>query len=257
MELILTGTGTSQGVPVIGCKCEVCTSSNPRDRRFRSAAIFRDRASGWAAAIDCGPDFRQQMLGIEQDKLEHILMTHEHMDHVAGIDDVRAYNFTAGVTMNIWATERVQNRLKQQFSYAFHHEPYPGAPRINLRDLPKSEFSLNGIAVIPLPVWHGSWPVHGFRVGDVAYITDVNGIDNETLQKLTGLKFLVLGVLHHEPHHSHYHLDKGIEVAKSIGAEMTYFTHISHRMGLEAEMNANLPDGIQLAHDGLRIPVTL
>ncbi|NVK27728.1 MAG: MBL fold metallo-hydrolase [Flavobacteriia bacterium] len=257
MELILTGTGTSQGVPVIGCKCEVCTSLNPKDRRFRSAAIFRHNQSGWAAAIDCGPDFRQQMLGIEQGRLEHILMTHEHMDHVAGIDDVRAYNFTAGVTMNIWATERVQNRLKQQFSYAFQHEPYPGAPRINLKNLPSTAFKLDGVEVMPLPVWHGSWPVHGFRVGDTAYITDVNGIDSETIAKLSGLKTLVLGVLHHEPHHSHYHVDKGIEVAQLIGAETTYFTHISHRMGLINQMNDELPKGIELAYDGLRIDVTL
>ncbi|NVK03296.1 MAG: MBL fold metallo-hydrolase [Flavobacteriia bacterium] len=254
MKLILTGTGTSQGVPVIGCHCEVCTSADPKDKRLRSAAIFRaDKQSG--VAIDCGPDFRAQMLQIGQVKLEHILLTHEHMDHVAGIDDVRAFNFQAGVTMNIWATPRVQDRLRAQFSYAFQAQPYPGAPRIELQLLPDEPFEIDAMHIEPIRVHHGKWPVHGFRIGDTAYITDVNGIDEEELEHLQNLENLVLGVLHRKAHHSHFNLEEGIKMAQRIGAKRTYFTHISHNMGLYESVQNELPEGIELAYDGLELDV--
>lgn len=253
MELILTGTGTSQGVPVIGCNCKVCTSTDPRDNRLRSAAIIRH--NDLSIAIDCGPDFRQQMLRIGQERLEHILLTHEHMDHVAGIDDVRAFNFTAGLTMNIWATERVQARLKSQFSYAFSDAPYPGAPVIKLHNLLDEPFEIEGLQITPIPVEHGNWPVLGFRINNVAYVTDVNRIPTNSLELLKDLDTLILGVLHRKPHHSHFHLEEGIRVAKQIGAKQTYFTHISHQMGLAKDVANELPDGIQLAHDGLAIQI--
>ncbi len=256
MELILTGTGTSQGIPVIGCTCEVCTSSDPKDDRLRTATLIRN-PSGKDVAIDCGPDFRRQMLNIGQSTLEHILITHEHMDHVAGIDDVRAFNFTAGVTMNIWSTERVQDRLRSQFAYAFHSTPYPGAPRIELKDFPEDRFSIEGLDIDLLPVEHGKWPVVGFRIGDTAYITDVNGIPDPTMKKLQGLRNLVIGVLHRKAHHSHFNFEQGIEVAQNIGAQNTYFTHISHHMGRHNEVNKELPSGIELAYDGLRIPISI
>lgn len=256
MELILTGTGTSQGVPVIGCDCEVCRSTHPKDKRLRSAALFRE-SDKEGLAIDCGPDFRAQMLQVGQKKLEDILLTHEHMDHVAGLDDVRAFNFTAGVTMRVWATPRVQNRLKSQFEYAFADSKYPGAPRIELCPLSNDALQIGDVKVLPIPVHHGSWPVHGFRIGDTAYITDVNGIDETSISLLKGLKTLVLGVLHRKPHHSHFHLEEGIRISKLIGASQTYFTHISHHMGLHDQVNAELPDEMQLAYDGLRIEVSI
>ncbi len=256
MELILTGTGTSQGIPVIGCRCEVCVSHNTKDKRLRTSAIIR-RDGKADIAIDCGPDFRYQMLRIGQSKLEHILITHEHMDHIAGIDDVRAFNFTAGLTMNIWATNRVQGRLRQHFDYAFDSNPYPGAPRIELRELNEHDIEIDGLRITPLPVNHGRWPVMGFRIGDLAYITDVSEIPEQTLGKLNGLNTLILGVLRREHHHSHFNLEEGIAIAKQINATQTYFTHLSHHMGLHETVNSQLPDQIAIGHDDLRIPLTL
>ncbi len=256
MELILTGTGTSQGVPVIGCECAVCNSSNPKDRRLRSAALLRaDEHSG--IAIDCGPDFRQQMLAVGQESLSNIILTHEHMDHIAGIDDVRAFNFTAKVRMKLYATDRVHQQLSKQFAYAFHTTPYPGAPQIDIHRIDRDKLEIDGVEVTPIPVQHGNWPVLGFRIGNVAYITDVNHIPESSVSLLTELDTLVLGVLHRKPHHSHFNLEEGIAMAQKVNARQTYFTHISHNMGLADEVSGELPNGIDLAYDGLRIPVKL
>ncbi|KAB2817745.1 MBL fold metallo-hydrolase [Phaeocystidibacter marisrubri] len=254
MEVILSGTGTSQGVPVIGCDCTVCKSTDTHNVRLRTAAIIQ-MSNGLNIQIDCGPDFRQQILANDIHSLEHILLTHEHMDHIAGMDDVRAFNFSNRVDMNVYGTGQVLARIRHHFDYAFSRVPYPGAPRIVTNVIDSNPFQLNDVIVQPIPVWHGKWPVMGFRIGNFAYITDVNAIPASSLELLTELDVLVLGVLHQKQHHSHYHLEEGIKVAKLIGANRTIFTHISHQMGLHDEVSAELPTGIELGYDGMRIHV--
>lgn len=254
MEVILVGTGTSQGVPVIGCNCHVCTSIDKHDSRLRTSATVQ-MSTGQTIQIDCGPDFRQQMLTNGISRLEHILITHEHMDHIAGMDDVRAFNFSNGVDMNVFASERTSKRIQHQFDYAFQKEPYPGAPRIVMQEIGEDVFSIDQIQVTPIPVWHGSWPVLGYKIGNMAYITDVNSIPSSSMELLEDLDVLILGVLHQKEHHSHFHLEEGIKVAQLIGAKRTIFTHISHQMGEHAEISAHLPTGIELGYDGMRIAV--
>lgn len=252
MKITLLGTGTSQGIPVIGCNCSVCLSTNGHNNRLRTSAIV-EVAENQHIQIDCGPDFRQQMLRENIQSLSHIIMTHEHMDHIAGLDDVRAFNFQAGVDMNVYASERVEKRLRHQFDYAFAESKYPGTPRINLHNIEHKPFELFDVLVTPLQVNHGNWPVLGYRIGNMAYITDVNSIPDETMEMLGGLDLLILGVLHLEEHHSHFHLEGGIHAAQKIGARRTVFTHISHRMGLHEEVNTQLPDGIELGYDGMQL----
>lgn len=252
MEIIMLGTGTSQGIPVIGCRCEVCSSHALHDKRLRSSAIVR-MENGLHLQIDCGPDFRQQMLTERVDHLEHILITHEHMDHIAGLDDVRAFNFGKGLDMNVYVTRRVEERLRHQFDYAFADKAYPGAPRIKLHRIAEP-FEIEGVRITPIPVWHGKWPVFGYRIGNMAYVTDVNRVPESSFELMKGLDVLVLGVLHRDHHHSHFHLEEGLEVAKRIDAKRTVFTHISHRMGKHADVSVELPTGIELAYDGLKLP---
>ncbi|MHA7129125.1 MBL fold metallo-hydrolase [Algoriphagus namhaensis] len=253
MKITFLGTGTSQGVPVITCDCAVCTSLDFRDKRFRASIHLQVQDQSWV--VDTGPDFRLQMLHASIKQLDAILFTHEHKDHTAGLDDIRPFNFAQKKDMPIYGRKQVLDQIKTEFAYVFSPKKYPGVPQIQTVEIDENPFEIAGISVIPLPVWHYKLPVFGFRVGNFAYITDANRIPEETLSKLEGLDVLVLNALQKTAHISHFTLEEAIEMAKKIGAKRTYFTHISHRLGLHAEEDKNLPEGIHLAHDGLQIHV--
>lgn len=249
MTVTFLGTGTSQGVPVIGCPCEVCRSLDYRDKRLRSSVhIAIDDQS---FVIDTGPDFRQQMLRENITRVDAILFTHAHRDHTAGLDDVRAYNFLQNMDMPVYGTRETLDQLRNDFAYIFEEHHYPGLPRLDLRAVTGNSFHINGVRITPLPVTHLRLPVIGFRLGDFSYITDANFISEETYKKLEGTKVLVLNALQQEPHISHFTLQQAIEAAQNVKTEKTYFTHLSHKMGLHAEVNRQLPENIQLSFDGL------
>lgn len=251
MKITFLGTGTSQGVPVIGCTCEVCRSLDYRDKRLRTSVHLS--VDNLSLVIDTGPDFRQQMLREGIGKLDAVIFTHGHKDHTAGLDDVRAYNFLQGINMPVYATGPVLEQIKVEYAYAFEEHHYPGIPRLNLVAINESHFQISKTTVTPLPVRHMNLPVLGYRVGDFSYITDANSIPPSTLSLLKGTRVLVLNALQQERHVSHFNLEEAIAAAQSIGAEQTYFTHISHKMGLHKTVEAGLPKGIGLAYDGLSI----
>lgn len=251
MKITFLGTGTSQGVPVIACDCKVCTSTDTRNIRLRTSVMLEYK--GKVIVIDSGPDFRYQMLREKVHQLDAILFTHEHKDHVAGLDDVRAFNFKHDREIDVYAEERVQRALKNEFSYIFSGINYPGLPRVILHDLPNEQILVQGIEVIPIRAMHYKLPVFGFRIGDFTYITDAKTISEEEKEKIKGSKVLVLNALRREEHISHFTLSEAIELAKEIGAEQTYFTHISHQLGLHEEVQQELPNGMYLAYDKLSV----
>ncbi|MBK9489064.1 MAG: MBL fold metallo-hydrolase [Haliscomenobacter sp.] len=254
----LTGTGTSQGVPVLGCDCEVCQSTDLRDKRLRTAALL-----SWGdttVAFDCGPDFRQQMLAAGTQHLDAILMTHEHNDHVVGLDDVRPFNFKQGGEMPVFATEKVQKELKTRFAYVFAEgdKRYPGAPMVSLITIDKNTvFSIKGLSFLPVELMHGKLPILGFRVGDFAYLTDVHHIEATEIHKLQNLHTLVINALHHTEHYSHLNLNEALDLIHQLKPQHSYLTHMSHRMGKHAEINKTLPAGVELGYDGLQIRIPL
>lgn len=251
MKVTFLGTGTSQGVPVIGCKCPVCTSLDYRDKRLRTSIhIEKD---GYSFVIDTGPDFRQQMLRERISRLDAVIFTHSHKDHTAGLDDVRAFNFLQNMDMPVYAAKEVLEHLKVEFYYAFEQFKYPGIPQLKLHELNGESFSIHDVAFTPLPVKHMKLPVLGFRVGDFSYITDANFIPEETMYKLEGTKVLVLNALQKEKHLSHFNLEEALMMAKKINADQTYFTHISHRLGLHKTIENELTNSIALAYDGLTL----
>lgn len=249
VEFTFLGTGTSQGVPIIGCSCEVCSSVEKEDNRLRSSLLVRTLSS--TVIIDSGPDFRQQCLREGLTSLDALVITHEHKDHVAGLDDIRPFNFKSGRDLPIYATQQVQRALKNEFHYVFQENPYPGVPRVHLETIEEDPFEIGGDTWWPLPVLHHELPVLGFRVGGLAYITDANQITPLAMERLVGVDVLVLNALRKESHLSHFTLAEGVELAQQIGARQTYFTHISHQMGRHSEVNPSLPPGIELAYDGL------
>jgi phosphoribosyl 1,2-cyclic phosphate phosphodiesterase len=253
VKVKILGTGTSQGIPVIACNCKVCQSTDPNDTRLRTAALIE--VDGVNIVIDAGPDFRQQMLREKVNNIDAILITHEHRDHVAGLDDVRAYNFINKKAVEIYADARVQEAIKSDFAYSFADKKYPGVPQINLHELINEPFEINGIMIIPIQVYHNKLPVFGFRIGDFSYITDANYISEEEKEKLSGTKYLVINALRKQKHISHYSLSESLDLIKELNPLRAYITHISHQMGLHHNVNEELPHGISLAYDGLRFEI--
>ena len=251
MEFTFLGTGTSQGVPLIGCKCEVCQSTDPKDQRLRSSLMVESGVS--RVVIDTGPDFRQQMLREKVEALDSVVFTHEHKDHIAGLDDVRAFNYIQKKAMDVYATERVQGALKREFFYIFNGDNYPGIPRINLHTITDELFISAGIPFIPIPVMHMNLPVLGFKIGNFSYITDANSISDSSKKIIFKSDVLVLNALRKEKHVSHFTLDEAISLIEELQPKKAFLTHISHQLGKHSEVESSLPSHIRLAFDGLRI----
>jgi phosphoribosyl 1,2-cyclic phosphate phosphodiesterase len=253
VKITFLGTGTSQGVPVIACGCHVCTSADPHDNRLRASILIE--ADGKTIVIDSGPDFRYQMLRAGVKHLNGIVFTHEHKDHIAGMDDIRAFNFRQQSAIDIYATERVQRSLEREFHYIFAETKYPGIPEVKMHTIGTDPFHIDNLKFIPIEVLHYKLPVLGFRIKDFTYITDAKTVSHYEKQKIKGSKILVINALQKQSHISHFTYDEAIAFAHEIGAETTYFTHISHRLGTHQEISAELPAGIKLAYDGLVIEV--
>lgn len=251
MKIILLGTGTSQGVPVIGCDCPVCSSSDPLDNRLRASALLSDGRTN--VLLDAGPDFRQQMLRYKIKHLDAILLTHEHNDHVIGLDDIRPFNFSSGEPMRVYALPRVAGEVRRRFEYVFA-EQIPGLPRIELVPIDKNwSHTFGKIHLQALEIMHGRLPILGFRIGDLAYLTDVKYITEPELQKLKGIKYLIVTALHHKEHPTHMNLVESLAFVEKVAPERAWLTHVSHHMGLAAEINPQLPENVKLAYDGLEI----
>ena len=236
---------------MIACDCRVCISPDNKDKRFRSSILVESDATSFV--VDTTPDFRSQMLRTNVKKLDAVLFTHPHKDHVAGLDDVRAYNYFQKKPMEVYANSLTQEALKREFAYAFSDKKYPGLPELNLNTIDEKFFYIGDIPVLPILVWHLKMPVLGFRFGKFTYITDANRIEETEKEKIKGSEVMVLNALRHKQHISHYTLDEAVSLVQELGVPGSYFTHISHQLGLHAEINANLPAGIELAWDGLEI----
>ncbi len=253
MKITFLGTGTSQGIPVINSDHPVCLSSDKKDKRLRVSVLIQ--WNNWSYVIDCGPDFRYQMLRARVSKLDGILFTHEHADHVAGLDDIRPFVFQAG-PMSVFAHLRVLNDLRIRFNYIFRSKnKYPGAPSVIENELNGTPFKLAKIYVKPIELMHGKLPVFGYRFNDFAYLTDVKTIDSVQKEKLLNLKVLVVGVLRLEPHHAHLNLEEALQLIEELKPEKTYITHISHKLGFHEEVQNKLPKNVFLAYDELVIEV--
>ncbi len=254
MTITFLGTGTSQGIPVIGSKHPVCLSKDPRDRRLRVSVLISWKEYNYI--IDCGPDFRQQILSNPIAKLDGILFTHEHADHTAGIDDIRPFFFRQG-DIPIYAHERVVDSLKRRFDYIFADENrYPGAPAVTINQIAKNQpITLGDLEVLPIEAYHNRLQVFGFRFQDFVYLTDIKRMDDNEIQKIIGTKVLVVNALREEAHHSHFNLEEALAFAETVGAEKTYFTHISHMLGFHEEVEKKLPKNVFLAYDNLQLKI--
>jgi phosphoribosyl 1,2-cyclic phosphate phosphodiesterase len=245
------GTGTSTGIPMIGCGCPVCSSDNPKDKRLRTSIMVQSQHTN--LVVDTTPDFRYQMLRSQTRQLDAVLFTHPHKDHMAGLDDIRAFNFFSGSAMNVYANALTEEAIRRDFYYAFSDKKYPGTPEIFLHTIGEEPFFIKDIKVEPIQVMHHRMPVLGFRMGDFTYITDANFIEQSELEKIKGSKVLVLNALRKEKHLSHFTLQEALDIADMLEIPEVYFTHISHQLGLHEDINQELPSYVQLAYDGLEI----
>lgn len=253
MKVTFLGTGTSQGIPVIGSNHPVCLSSDPKDKRLRVSALVE--WNDYTYVIDCGPDFRQQMLTNNVSKIDGILFTHEHSDHVAGLDDIRPFFFNQG-DIPIYAHQRVLDTLRNRFEYVFVTEDkYPGAPGVKEIVIENKPFKLGNMEIVPINTFHNRVQVFGFRLNQFAYLTDVKTIEDSEIDKLKGVKVLVVNALREKPHHSHFNLEEAIAFIQKVKPQKAYLTHISHYMGFHEEVQQRLPDNIYLAYDNLQITI--
>jgi len=252
VKITFLGTGTSQGVPLIGCQCAICRSSDPRDKRLRTSVLIESDTT--TVVIDSGPDFRYQLLRADVRKLDALVFTHSHKDHMAGMDDIRAFNYLQGKPVDVYATEFTQSVLRKEFEYVFQNSDYPGIPQLNLHTIQNGTgFSIGDIHFTPIQVMHYKMPVLGFRIKDLTYITDANFIAEEEKQKIRGSQHLILNALRRETHISHFTLQQAIDLSQELAPQHTWFTHISHQLGRHAEVETELPEGIHLAYDTLSI----
>jgi phosphoribosyl 1,2-cyclic phosphate phosphodiesterase len=250
-KVTFLGTGTSSGVPMIGCECEVCLSDDSKDKRLRSSILIE--SANTTLVIDTTPDFRYQMLRKEVKKLDAVLFTHPHKDHMAGLDDIRAYNYLLKKPMDVYANYLTEEALRRDYYYAFSDTKYPGVPEINLQTITLDPFQIGDFNVVPILVWHLKMPVLGFRFGPFTYITDANKIEPEEMEKIKGSEVIVLNALRRTSHLSHFTLDEAVNIVQELKIPSAYFTHISHQLGLHATTNVELPSGIELAYDGLTL----
>ena len=253
MTVTFLGTGTSQGVPIICCECAVCKSNDPKDNRLRSSILIESETT--KVIIDAGPDFRQQLLRKNLKSLDAVVFTHEHKDHIAGLDEVKAFNYFNNMKMPVYATERVQTALKREFAYIFSEEKYPGIPEIDLHTITDEPICINDIKLLPIDVIHYKMPVKGYRIRNFTYITDANYISETEIEKIRGSEIIVINALRKEPHLSHFTFSEAINLMKELKPKKAFFTHISHQLGLHQNVSLELPDFIELAYDGLHIEI--
>ena len=251
LKITFLGTGTSSGVPMIGCSCKVCTSTDKKDKRLRSSILVESENT--TIVVDTTPDFRYQMLRAGLKKLDAVLFTHPHKDHIAGLDDVRAFNYFQQKPMELYANSLTEEAIKREFAYAFSDKKYPGIPNINLNTIDESPFIVGDIPIVPILVWHLKMPVLGFRFGRFTYITDANKIDDDEKAKIKGSDLMVLNALRKESHISHFTLNEAVSIVQELDVPGGYFTHISHQLGRHEDINAELPKGIALAYDNLTL----
>ncbi len=253
MEITFLGTGTSQGIPIIGSDHPVCLSEDSRDKRLRVSILVE--WDNYTYVVDCGPDFRQQMLANQVSKIDGILFTHEHNDHIIGLDDVRPFYFKQG-DISVFAHPRVINALEKRFDYVFETvNKYPGTPSLKINEINDNPFTIGNLEVIPVNVWHHKLQVYAFRFGDFAYVTDAKTIEEEELEKLKGVKVLTVNALRKEPHLSHFNLEEALDFIKKVNPERAYLTHISHLLGFHEEVEKELPENVFLAYDNLKITI--
>lgn len=253
MKITFLGTGTSQGVPVIACQCKTCKSEDPKDKRLRSSVLIEDGET--SIVIDIGPDFRQQMLRADVHSLSAVLITHEHRDHIAGLDDIRSFNWVNKRPMDLYAEKLVMDSIKTTFPYIFAEKKYPGVPQLILNEIDLHKFTIGSFEIEPIRMIHYHLPVVGFRIGDFAYLIDANYISDDQLNKLSGLKCLVIGALRKEKHISHFSVSEAVDIIKKLQPEKAYLTHISHQMGLYSEFIDELPDNVYPAYDQLVLEI--
>ncbi len=249
MKITFLGTGTSQGIPVIACDCAVCRSTDPHNKRLRTSVWIQ--VKGKSFVIDTGPDFRQQMLRANVREVDAAIFTHQHKDHTAGLDDIRAFNHRQQMDIPLYGRESVLNQIQSEFAYAFSEQRYPGVPHFELHPIENKPFEVSGVTFTPIEVMHHKLAVYGYRVGDFTYITDANYISEEEQQKIRGSKVLVLDTLQKEPHLSHFTLSQALELIARLEVPQAYLTHISHKLGLHAEVEKELPANVRLAYDEL------